>query len=153
MQMVRRRRRFERVVGGGGTGLTAGPSSNNAKRNTWAQSARREDKRITAALCQRDPLAVHPNPSTVLAVRACELPSPSPSPSPSHRERPSLLSTLLPGEFFRREWAARVGGNRWARRLVCRGSLSVKPVCRFLDQSEVNFTIVRVDICVRSTME
>lgn len=50
--------------------LTAGPSSNNAKRNTWAQSARREDKRITAALCQRDPLPVHPNPSTVLSPSA-----------------------------------------------------------------------------------
>lgn len=54
------------------TGL-AGPSSNNAKRNTWAQSARREDKRITAALCQRDPLPVHPNPSTALAVRSSSM--------------------------------------------------------------------------------
>lgn len=35
--------------------------SNNAKRNTWARSARREDKRITGALCQRDPLPLHPS--------------------------------------------------------------------------------------------
>lgn len=35
--------------------------SNNATRNTWARSARREDKRITGALCQRDPLPSHPS--------------------------------------------------------------------------------------------
>ncbi|KAG7189194.1 hypothetical protein KM043_008758 [Ampulex compressa] len=42
-----------RARDGCGAAGVAGPSSNNAKRNTWAQSARREDKRITGALCQR----------------------------------------------------------------------------------------------------
>jgi len=49
---------------------TGEPLSNNAERNTWARSARRGDKRITAALCQRDPLPLHPRAE--------------PAPCPSH---------------------------------------------------------------------